>query len=374
MIGSLSLSDLLICPDCRKELAHVQDERIHLSCSSCGREFVEDDNRIIDMLPSSFPVNGQGKEEIQRIIESAPPEERSKYIVLYEKAFHDQQAASYDGLFTDPLPARCYCKKLITNAVYGYVKQAPFIVDLCCGTGKSSIPLIARGKFVIGMDISMEMLIVYAGKCLAQKNRNYLLLRADASAPPMQLGSCQAIMIIGGLHHIPQADRCISNVTSLLAPGGMVILHEPLNLGQRTRLSRLLENLFALTDVPRVMRAVRRRLFKEEAKVAPKEEEGGSIFTPYEHTFTSPGEVASLFTGGADIRVLRPQALISFFPLPSYMGERVASLVSSPLVALDHWLAERGLIDWRDGSAVFVLAQKSSGPREETITGESRNR
>jgi SAM-dependent methyltransferase len=322
------------------------------------------------MLPSSFPVDGRGKEEIQRLIEAASPEERSKYVVLYEKVFHDQQAASYDGLFTDPLPARCYCKKLIASEVYEHVKRALFVVDLCCGTGKSSIPLIARGKFVVGIDISMEMLNAYAGKCLSQKNDNYLLLRADASAPPLKPGSCQAVIIIGGLHHIPRADRCISHVTTLLSPGGIVILHEPLNLGERTRLSRLLENVFALIDVTRVMRAVRRRLSKQEAPSVPaKKEEEESVFTPYERPFTSPGEVAGLFTGGAEIQIMRPQALISFLPLPPYMGERVASLVSLPLVALDHWLAKKGLIDWRDGNAVFVLARKPAQRGEETTTG-----
>jgi ubiquinone/menaquinone biosynthesis C-methylase UbiE/uncharacterized protein YbaR (Trm112 family) len=358
-VNGVSLVDVLICPDCRHQLRPNEEHGFHLSCALCGRRFEEVHDRLIDMLPATIKEHSLEKEELRRIIDSSSPAERSRYIAIYEAAFHDQQAGSYDDLFTDPYPLHSYYTKLIEHQVYDHVRDAPFIVDLCCGTGKSSIPLIARGKFVIGIDISLEMLKAFAAKCLAKHYTNFLLLRADASMPPIKEGSCKAITVIGGLHHIPEADRCISNLERVLASDGTIVLHEPLASGVRSRLSALLENSFALLDVPRVVEALQRRLLNQTAQRITKNDEE-VIFTPYEKPFSSPEEVVSLFSAGANIVVLRPQGLLSFHPLPSYLGKGVSSLLSSMIVAVDNWLAKKGSIGWHHYSAILVVASKTS--------------
>ena len=231
------------------------------------------------------------KEQLQTVIDAAGPGEHGQSVVLYEQAFHDEQAPHYDSLFADPLPLTTYYRHLVRVQMYGYLMEGPFIVDLCCGTGKSSAPLIERGLTVIGMDVSREMLRIYRKK--SRGKLNPILIHADASRPPLRTGSCAALSMIGGLHHIPDRAGSLRSCCDALSSGGLLILHEPLKTGRTSSLARLLQNVYAVTDPVRVYSAIRRRLGLKERKRA-----GGTTapaplldFTPYERPFTSPDEL-----------------------------------------------------------------------------------
>jgi len=238
-------------------------------------------------------TNEQSKDQLQDIIDAVGREKQAENIVLYERAFHDEQAPYYDALFADSLPLGAYYRRLVRHQIYSYVRKQAFVVDLCCGTGKSSMPFLERGMTVIGIDVSREMLHSYKRKCEARGYGNILLIHADASRPPLLKQSCGAIQLIGGLHHIQESARCISTCCSALEDNGFLILHEPLKTGVTSKIAVVLEDLYAFADPVRVLKALGRRMgLKSNAATSS----GVPVpdFTPYERPFTSQEELVKL--------------------------------------------------------------------------------
>ena len=252
-----------------------------------------------------------------------------------------------------------YYRHLVGVQIYGYLKEGPFIVDLCCGTGKSSAPLIERGMTVIGMDVSREMLRIYRKK--AVDSSNPILIHADASHPPLRTGSCDALSMIGGLHHIPDRAGSLRLCCDALSSGGLLILHEPLKTGRTNSLARLLQNVYAVTDPVRVYAAIRRRLGLKERKSA-----GGTTapalfldFTPYERPFTSPDELLAAMPAEMRTLLLRSQGALSSREFASALQSPLGKPLAAVIVRLDHWLSSRSPTNW-SGDALFGVFRKEA--------------
>jgi ubiquinone/menaquinone biosynthesis C-methylase UbiE len=343
---------ILCCPDCRGDLD------ADLLCMSCGRSLTPGEDGIIGALPLSMLKVQPGREHLQNVIAESAPAEQGAAIVLYEKAFHDDQARYYDKVFADPLPLGAYYKRLVHRHIYSYVRQKSFVIDLCCGTGKSSLPLAERGLPVVGIDVSIEMLRVYKRKCDAHATDNVLLVHADASRPPLRKASCGAITLIGGLHHIPQREECVQICCNALTAGGMLIVHEPLKTGKTSAISALLNNLYAAADPVRVWAAVKRRIGLQSVTVEAPVENRELDFTPYERPFTSAQELEGMVPGGIETLTLRSQGTLSFRDLPQLLQGRMGVPLSSVIVRLDDWLSSTGRTGWT-GDAIFAVFRKT---------------
>ena len=337
---------VLCCPDCQGELDGV------LRCASCGHSLAAASDGIISALPAAMKRSDQTKEQIQAVIDANGPE--AEKVILFEKAFHDEQASYYDKVFADPLPLREYYKRLVRRQIYAYVREQTFVVDLCCGTGKSSMPLVERGIPVVGVDVSREMLRAYRRK--AGGSENLILVHADASHPPLRPGSCGAITMIGGLHHIPDRPGSLRHCCKSLAPGGIMILHEPLKSGTSSRLAVLLEDLYAATNPGRVWRAIKRRLGMK-LPLTPQAA-APSDFTPYERPFTSSTELLEMLPPEIQAVVLRSQGSLSFREFSPYLHGRVGIPFAKIIVTLDDALSKRHGTDW-SGDALFAVLKKS---------------
>jgi SAM-dependent methyltransferase len=343
------IGKVLCCPDCNEAVGR------DLRCAACGRSFLPDADRIISALPAAMQRAHASKAELETAIDAAAEGERGERVVLYEEAFHDEQAAQYDSIFADPLPVRSYYRHLVHAQIYRYLGDVPFIVDLCCGTGKSSSPLLERGVTVIGMDVSREMLRMYRRKCNGALNP--ILIQADASRPPLRRASCHAISMIGGLHHIPDRAGSLKTCCDALSVGGLLILHEPLTTGHKSRLARLIENVHAASDPVRVLNAVRRRIGLTPAARATASP--AANFTPYERPFRSPDELIDALPENMKTLTIRAQGILSFREFaPAFqrsLGQPLAALV----VRADEWLSRRRSTMW-SGDALFAVFQKSA--------------
>jgi ubiquinone/menaquinone biosynthesis C-methylase UbiE len=336
---------VLCCPDCQAELDGA------LACSSCGRSLAPEADDIISALPAAMTRGNQTKDQIQAVIDATGPD--AAEVVLFEKAFHDEQASHYDKLFADPLPLREYYKRLVRRQIYSYVHRKTFVVDLCCGTGKSSMPLVERGIWVIGVDVSREMLRTYRRK--ASGYENLILVQADASHPPLRPNSCGAITMIGGLHHIPDRPGSVSHCCKSLAPGGILILHEPLKTGTSSMLAVLLEDLYAVTNPARVWKAIRRRLGTKLP--SPPQAAAPCDFTPYERPFTSSTELLDMLPPEVHAVVLRSQGLLSFREFSPYLHGNIGVPFAKLIVTLDNVLSKRSGTNW-SGDALFAVLEK----------------
>jgi SAM-dependent methyltransferase len=353
---------VLSCPDCGGDLSAA------LQCQRCGRQLGVSGDGIVDALPQTMHV-AIDREALEQEIGAAPPGEQARKIVLYEEAFHDSQAAYYDKLFAEPLPMGAYYKRLIGIQIFRFVRNSPFVVDLCCGTGKSSLPLLEKGLTVVGIDVSREMLRVYHRKCKALGLSNVLLVHADASRPPLRHGACAAITLIGGLHHIQEQAECLRTCANALAEGGVLAIHEPLQTGLVNKWSKRIENLYALLDPKRVMRALARRLhFAPQRDGVPEGRLEEPDFTPFERPFSSPGALQLVLPPQMKVTLMRSQGLLSFCAFPPTLQGRIGRPLAWLVAAIDHWLSGRQEQQWR-GDTIFMIASRRAGPGESGSPG-----
>lgn len=101
------------------------------------------------------------------------------------------------------------------------------LLDLCCGTGRSTRALldVYPAADVTGLDASPGMLAEARAKPWAGR---VAFLEGDATDPAAAgvEGPFDGILIAYGIRNVPDRDRCLSNVRQLLRPGGTLCVHE----------------------------------------------------------------------------------------------------------------------------------------------------
>jgi len=165
------LHSVLCCPDCESGISPS------LLCERCGRSFAPGKDGIVDALPKRMKDESREIAEIQSAAESSSGETAAAEIVNFERAFHDKQATYYDEIHSDLEPIKTYIRRL-NEEIHSLTPASGIVVDLCCGTGKSSLPLVSFGVTVIGIDLSREMLRRYSAK--AGTRKNLLLIHGEA--------------------------------------------------------------------------------------------------------------------------------------------------------------------------------------------------
>ena len=103
------------------------------------------------------------------------------------------------------------------------------VLDLCCGTGKSTaacLAVVPQGR-VVGVDNAEEMLSLARAKFLReQKEGRVEFVQGDA----MNLGfpdeTFDAIFMAYGLRNMPDYEACLRGLYRILKPGGVLCLHD----------------------------------------------------------------------------------------------------------------------------------------------------
>ncbi len=109
------------------------------------------------------------------------------------------------------------------------LKGDELVIDLCCGTGKSTLailPKITTGK-IICIDNSEGMLSVAEKKFSEEiaKGKIEISLQ-DAMHLNFEANSVDAIFMAYGLRNMPDYELCISNLFRILKPGGQLVIHD----------------------------------------------------------------------------------------------------------------------------------------------------
>jgi ubiquinone/menaquinone biosynthesis methyltransferase len=103
------------------------------------------------------------------------------------------------------------------------------VLDLCCGTGQSTICILNRlnsGK-VIGIDNSEEMLNVAKQKYSGSYDKNKLeFIKQDVMNISYDDESIDAIFMAYGIRNMPDYNACINILHKVLKPGGKIAFHE----------------------------------------------------------------------------------------------------------------------------------------------------
>jgi ubiquinone/menaquinone biosynthesis C-methylase UbiE len=140
-------------------------------------------------------------------------------------AHFDEVARRYD-LLTRLNPG--YLKHLRWSAERLSVEADARLLDLCCGTGLSTDAL-ARAyprATITGLDASAGMLEVARAKGFGSARVDFVLGDATDPAAAGASGPYDGILMAYGIRNVPDPDRCLSNLLSLLKPGGVICFHE----------------------------------------------------------------------------------------------------------------------------------------------------
>jgi ubiquinone/menaquinone biosynthesis C-methylase UbiE len=129
------------------------------------------------------------------------------------------------------------------------------ILDLCCGTGLSTRALLATypdAATIVGLDASAGMIAHAARAVVARGARPRVsFVVGDASDPaaalPPDLPPFDGILTAYGIRNVPDPDRSIANILTLLAPGAPVCFHE--YSVADSALARLIWNAVALSVI-----------------------------------------------------------------------------------------------------------------------------
>ncbi len=99
------------------------------------------------------------------------------------------------------------------------------LLDLCCGTGISTMAL--RREYpdarIAGLDASAGMLAVARDK---PELAGIEFAHGNAMDPSQLPGDYDGILMAYGIRNMPDADRCLAGILDLLRPGGTVCFHE----------------------------------------------------------------------------------------------------------------------------------------------------
>ncbi len=109
------------------------------------------------------------------------------------------------------------------------LKGNEHVLELCCGTGKSTNALLAKlpQGSVTALDNSEGMLAVAEKKFAAEiADGKITLILSDAMNPPFKNETFDVVFVAYGLRNMPDYEAFLSEIYRLLKPGGKVCIHD----------------------------------------------------------------------------------------------------------------------------------------------------
>jgi ArsR family transcriptional regulator len=148
----------------------------------------------------------------QRRLQAALAERRTK-----SQEFFSSSAGQWDRVRDDLFGDRFHLSALAAFAERDWV-----VGDLGCGTGQVSAALAPFVTRVVAVDGSAAML--QAAKKRLQGCDNIDLRRGDLESLPIDDGRLDAATLMLVLHHVPEPERALAEVSRVLKPRGRVVL------------------------------------------------------------------------------------------------------------------------------------------------------
>ncbi len=97
--------------------------------------------------------------------------------------------------------------------------------EVCCGTGEAFELYHTQISQGVGVDISTAMLHL-----ARQKHEPHLsFIQGDATNLPLRGDSFDTVIMLGGIHHVPDREQLFKEVYRTLKPGGVFIWREPVS-------------------------------------------------------------------------------------------------------------------------------------------------
>src|SRR5262249_27893238 len=143
---------------------------------------------------------------------------------LWDSPHDPAIARNYDGTLADSsLPA------VDVAFAQRHFASPGDLIDLGCGTGRLLIPFAQRGYWVLGVDLSEEMLQVTGAKATAagveiQRLKANLVELDGLRDQTFDYAAC-LFSTLGMVNGAAQRQRVLAHIFRLLRPGGKLVLH-----------------------------------------------------------------------------------------------------------------------------------------------------
>lgn len=101
------------------------------------------------------------------------------------------------------------------------------VAEICCGRGEAFLLLRDRISRGIGVDISLSML-----NSAVKEHAGYvqlLFVQGDATKLPLKSAAFDRVVMLGGIHHVPDREKLFSEIFRILRPGGKFCWREPVS-------------------------------------------------------------------------------------------------------------------------------------------------
>lgn len=98
------------------------------------------------------------------------------------------------------------------------------VLDMPCGTGAISIPLLSNAEKLTLLDISSNMLAIAEKNIPPEFNAKTILINQDIFETDLPAAGYDLIICMGLLAHIESPQKLLQKLASLLKPGGLLML------------------------------------------------------------------------------------------------------------------------------------------------------
>ena len=204
----------LRCPSCSSSDLSLQSDGIR--CGGCNAHFaVNADTQLGVMMPSDG--NSETKADIQAF-----------WSDLYQQLYRAADAALTPEKLEETIDQ---LEDLFLIRQQSCVIEMPYkeiagkrVLEIGSGAGGHSCIFKRYGAHVTAVDITPQRAASTAAKFSMLKGGSGIAFHADAENLPFRDGSFDIVYSNGVLHHSPDTERCISEATRVLKPGGMAVI------------------------------------------------------------------------------------------------------------------------------------------------------
>jgi len=124
------------------------------------------------------------------------------------------------------LPKRRLDIRLRTETVRELTKDRSFkdILDIGCGNGAISLPLLDANRHLTLLDLSPNMLSIARSRIPAELARNVEYVNGEFLTAEFESRSFDLVICLGVLAHVNSPSETIARIAELLRPGGTLLL------------------------------------------------------------------------------------------------------------------------------------------------------
>lgn len=153
-------------------------------------------------------------------------QEREVKSTGYQGSSKIEKVRNYFGESRNYLDIRRYVIEIRKETVQEFIGNRKFdkILDIGCGDGSITVPLLSTHTRLTFLDISASMLAKAISRVPPELSSNAETINEDVMSAPLEPGSYDLITCIGVLAHVDSPSAVIAKVASLLEPGGLIIL------------------------------------------------------------------------------------------------------------------------------------------------------